>query len=384
MERYTAGQLAELAGVSSRTIRYYDQRGLLRPVEYSEGGYRLYDNDTLMKLQRILMLKFAGFSLEEIHGTMLMEENADIMDVLEDQRQLMIQKRDQIDEIIRLLEDIQEQKGQNPETMVEFMQLIKSVNHSGRTYRFIEQFGQRNLYPFEFSCLGLKENMRILDAGCGFGMIWRHSWERIPNNTEVTMLDIYSGSLDRFGEFYEENEYRLSAESCFLPVNEDVEQTDLEGTYDRIIFAYLFKYLKQPERTMNRLYEALKPGGFLLGVYGTGDILTDYDEIYHAFSGEYCLKARQEKSIADQKVFEAHLNQTFDRVEKISFDNELVFDRALDLYRFMMDSYKELVAEMKKQGVGFINFLRKYMEEAGVVKLHSRVMLYRCWKEEET
>ena len=105
MKYYTAGTLAELAGVSSRTIRYYDQKGVLRPTGYTDGGYRLYDDTALLKMQQISMLKFAGFSLEEIQGMLMMEDRA-ISAILEDQRQLLLERRDKIDEVIELLNHV--------------------------------------------------------------------------------------------------------------------------------------------------------------------------------------------------------------------------------------------------------------------------------------
>ena len=65
-ERFTVGELAALAGVSPRTIRYYDKKGLLCPVAYSENQYRQYDKSSLLQLQQVLMLKYIGFSMEEI------------------------------------------------------------------------------------------------------------------------------------------------------------------------------------------------------------------------------------------------------------------------------------------------------------------------------
>jgi len=55
---YTAGDIARMAGVSLRTIRFYDEKGLLKPVRYSEAGYRCYNQASMEILQRILMLKY--------------------------------------------------------------------------------------------------------------------------------------------------------------------------------------------------------------------------------------------------------------------------------------------------------------------------------------
>ena len=63
---YTAGEFANMAGVSLRTIRFYDSKGLLKPVSYSEAGYRYYDRNSFLVLQRIMMLKYLDFSLAQI------------------------------------------------------------------------------------------------------------------------------------------------------------------------------------------------------------------------------------------------------------------------------------------------------------------------------
>ena len=131
MKQYTAGTLAELAGVSTRTVRYYDQRGIVSPTDYTESGYRLYDDTALLKMQQISMLKFAGFSLEEIQGMLIMEDRA-IPDILEDQRQLLLERRDKIDEVIELLGHVLEQRNYSDlSQLTESMKLIRSANHSG-------------------------------------------------------------------------------------------------------------------------------------------------------------------------------------------------------------------------------------------------------------
>lgn len=59
---YTTGEFAKKAGVSVRTIRYYDKQGILKPSFTSESGYRLYSDKDFARLQKILTLKYLGFS----------------------------------------------------------------------------------------------------------------------------------------------------------------------------------------------------------------------------------------------------------------------------------------------------------------------------------
>ncbi len=63
---YTVKELSTLAGVSVRTLHYYDQIGLLRPAKIAENGYRQYDDAALMRLQQILFYRELDFSLKEI------------------------------------------------------------------------------------------------------------------------------------------------------------------------------------------------------------------------------------------------------------------------------------------------------------------------------
>ena len=65
---WRVGQLADLTGVTVRTLRHYDQTGLLRPAGQTAGGHRLYDRDNVLRLYRILALRRLRFSLAEIRS----------------------------------------------------------------------------------------------------------------------------------------------------------------------------------------------------------------------------------------------------------------------------------------------------------------------------
>lgn len=65
---YTVKGLADLAGVSTRTLHYYDQIGLLRPSSYRRNGYRRYDEAAVLRLQQIMFYREIDFSLAEIQA----------------------------------------------------------------------------------------------------------------------------------------------------------------------------------------------------------------------------------------------------------------------------------------------------------------------------
>ena len=64
----TVHEVSKLAGVSIRTLQYYDKIGLLHPTGYTDAGYRLYDDTDLERLQHILLFRELEFPLKDIQA----------------------------------------------------------------------------------------------------------------------------------------------------------------------------------------------------------------------------------------------------------------------------------------------------------------------------
>lgn len=71
------GEVAERVGLSLRTVRYYEEIGLVAPVGRSPGGFRIYDEDAVERLALVRDLKPLGFSLEEIRAVVEMVTQPD-------------------------------------------------------------------------------------------------------------------------------------------------------------------------------------------------------------------------------------------------------------------------------------------------------------------
>lgn len=99
---YTVKQLATVAGVSRRTLHYYDEIGLLRPTALTESGYRQYDDQALLLLQQILFFREIGLSLKQIQD-IIHEPNFDLLSALRSHRQQM---GDKIKRLQRLIQTV--------------------------------------------------------------------------------------------------------------------------------------------------------------------------------------------------------------------------------------------------------------------------------------
>lgn len=96
---YTVQKLARLAGISSRTLRYYDEIGILKPARISSSGYRIYGQAEVDKLQQILFFRELGLSLEQIRD-IISEPSFDELKALKEHREKLLEKRTQLDLLI--------------------------------------------------------------------------------------------------------------------------------------------------------------------------------------------------------------------------------------------------------------------------------------------
>ena len=109
---YTINKLAKLAGVSTRTLRWYDESGLLKPTRLSSNGYRVYGQNEVDRLQQILFYRELGLELAEI-GRILAAEDFDGLTALKSHHTALCAKREQLNDLITNVEkSIQAKKGE--------------------------------------------------------------------------------------------------------------------------------------------------------------------------------------------------------------------------------------------------------------------------------
>lgn len=111
MAQYSTGELAKLANVSVRTVQFYDEKGLLKPSDVTEGGRRLYSEKDAAVFQTIVFLKDLGFSLKDIAAILSEKNPAAMLSFLMDEQEVEINatlalKRQQLKRIRELREQV--------------------------------------------------------------------------------------------------------------------------------------------------------------------------------------------------------------------------------------------------------------------------------------
>ncbi|RKM61486.1 MerR family transcriptional regulator [Butyrivibrio sp. CB08] len=206
--RYTAGELAKKLGVSARTVRFYDEKELLNPCDYSESGYRLYDENSVLRLQKILMLKYMDFSLEQIADMMKKDEAViDMQKSLEQQEELLLDKREHI---TRLIEAIRKTKNSDEEqfwpNLRHVIELTRDREEVIAQYKSDDNLKKRisihdystaetEWFHWLFEKEQVRPGMKILDIGCGNATLWKRVAALLPEDLEVHLVDYSDGML---------------------------------------------------------------------------------------------------------------------------------------------------------------------------------------------
>ncbi|WP_028775936.1 MerR family transcriptional regulator [Shimazuella kribbensis] len=108
---YTVQKLAQLAGVSGRTLRFYDEIGLLKPARTNSSGYRIYGQAEVDQLQQILFYRELGFPLDKIQD-IIHSPLFDTTKALKEHHLLLLDKKSRLDVLIRNVEkSIASQEG---------------------------------------------------------------------------------------------------------------------------------------------------------------------------------------------------------------------------------------------------------------------------------
>lgn len=104
---YTIGEFAKLTGMTTRTLRFYDQKGLLKPAARNDQGHRFYTEEDLLQLQKIMTLKLLDFTLEEI-AAHLHDGEMNLQHSLDMQYELLKRKKSHLERVLHTVSHVRQ------------------------------------------------------------------------------------------------------------------------------------------------------------------------------------------------------------------------------------------------------------------------------------
>ena len=261
---YSTGEFAKIAGVTLRTIRYYDKIGLLKPTKVLNNGYRRYCNSDLITLQKIVSLKQLGFSLEEIYPLIQDNDKNSFKKSIQLQISLLDQK---IQKLNALKESLKSTKKLLNKEEIPWDKIIELINLSSIEDKIIEHYMNTNnldtrisfhdtfsvnkndWFSWIFEQIDFSTVYRLLEIGCGNGKLWENNHYNLRNR-EIFLSDNSAGMV-------EETKQRLGDDYNYLII--DCNDIPFKSNYfDNIIANHVLFYLNDLNRGLQEITRVLK------------------------------------------------------------------------------------------------------------------------------
>ena len=293
---YTSGEFAEKAHVSIRTIRYYDQKNLLKPAARTKSGARRYTDQDFAKLQQILLLKYLGFSLNEIREMTIGAGDAQfLLGSLQIQKRLAEERLEEMKNVIAAIDSTSQALKSNRQ--VDWSQMLKLIHLTAMDQSLSMQYknatnisarirlhrdysvNQEGWFPWLFSNLHLKPGMKILELGAGNGALWSQNIAKVSKNVTIVLSDISEGILaDARKTIGDHPQFQYSVFNA-----QKIPFAD--NTFDLVIANHMLFYCDDIPKALQEVQRVLKPGAtFTCSTYSQKHMheITDLVQNYNA------------------------------------------------------------------------------------------------------
>lgn len=383
---YTIGQLAMLAGISTKTLRVYENKGLLVPERNKGNDYRIYGEEAVKTLEKIQLMKYLDFSLDQIAGFLQLYENISRENMLLEQKRLLEKKREQLNTVIahveRAVKACQMEELDGNTFLKSLSTIVKNQRADdlvGRLRRHADE--PRGWSRFVFETAELKNNMQVLDAGAGYGNLWRYNQERLPENLHVTCVDKHNTHMDTFCAYVKEAWKEGLSNSKFSFVWEDVETMPMKGTYERIFFNHVVSHISDRNALYHKFSNALAKNGVFVSTWGG---LLFYEKLQPLLQKFFCdheeLDRLYKKHKNNVAGWEKELHDVFPIVEKHAYTITLNFDTAEDFVDYIQQVCRPVREQLEIRRREFIEFLEQFRDEQGQFTFERDTYLYCCRK----
>lgn len=370
---YSSGEFARLAHVTLRTIRFYDKKNLLKPSYVSESGARFYTKEDLAKLSQILLLKYLGFSLEDIHEMTIADTDYHFMLTSLKLQQTLI--RDRIEQM-QLVEQAIEKTSQTIRAGlgVNWSQMLDLIHLTGMEKSLKNQYlnasnisariqlhslyseNQYGWFPWIYDQCQIRPGLNVLELGCGDGALWSMNRERLPEQIFITLSDISEGMLRdaRRAIGTEDSRFSYAAFDC-----QQIPE-EFSGCFDLVIANHVLFYCEDIPGVCRGILRSLKPGGrFVCGAYGSSH-MKEISRLVEEFDDRIVLSADKLYERFGRENGRAILKPYFSRVEWIPYEDSLFVTSPEPLIsyilschgnqnQFISDRYRDFRAFVRKK-----------------------------------
>lgn len=399
---YTSGEFSKRSNVSIRTIRYYDKIGLLKPAFINDAGYRLYTDADFIKLQKIIVLKNLGFSLEDIAAMTRTDTSSRTLKESFDLQLTLV--RNKIEELKRIEQSLSAsselfQNSEEPDwnkliPFIHLMNMQESISEQYKNSKNIDvrirlhqnySHNTQGWYPWIFTQVAPENGEHILELGCGNGQFWLENASSIPTACNILLSDYSEGMLRQaksnleqyFSQGSEDDKLQYLQQnftySCF-----DCSQIPYpDHSFDMILANHLLFYVKDLDQALQEIKRVLKPGGrFCCTTYGQSH-MKEIDQLVKEFDSRIALSEIKLYDIFGLEHGENQLNPHFGEIRRIDYPDYLTVTDANDLLEYIYSCHGNQMTYLKGQIEQFEAFIQKKIGKRGL-KITKNAGMFLC------
>lgn len=278
---YSSGQFARMANVSVRTIRFYDKQNILKPSYVNPSGARFYTHSDFARLQQILLLKYLGFSLDDIREMTISDTDYHFMlSSLKMQKKLVQDRIEQMQLVEHAIEDTVAAISKNEQ--INWSQMLDLIHLTGMEKSLKTQYqdasnisarirlhrdyseNRQGWFPWIYDQCQIHPGMQILELGCGDGTLWTETLAQLPDDLSVTLSDISEGMLRDARRNIGARDPRFSF--CQFDCHE-IPYPD--QSFDLMLANHVLFYCHSFDQVFREIRRVLRPDGlFVCSTYG--------------------------------------------------------------------------------------------------------------------
>jgi ubiquinone/menaquinone biosynthesis C-methylase UbiE/DNA-binding transcriptional MerR regulator len=372
---YSSGEFARMAHVTLRTIRYYDKHNILRPSLVNDAGSRFYTDEDFVKLQQVLLLKYLGFSLDDIRDMTIDDSDYHFMlNSLNIQLKLIQDRIEQMQLVKKAIQDtasvIQAERSIDWSRMLNLIHLTGIEKSLKNQYQNASNISSRiNLhhlysqnpqgwFPWIYEHCHIRSGMNILEIGCGDGTLWTDNLSLIPEDITITLSDISEGML-------RDTRRALSAENTHFSFETfDCHQIPHQDeSFDLVIANHVLFYCKDISQVCCEIQRVLKPGGQLLcSTYGSNH-MKEVSQLVQTYDRRIALSADRLYERFGRENGDAILKPYFTQIKWELYEDFLLVTDSEPLIfyilschgnqnQYLLDHYKNFHSYVKEKTSG--------------------------------
>lgn len=419
---YTSGEFAKKANVTIRTIRYYDKQGILKPSQVSEAGYRLYTDEDFGRLQKILSLKYLGFSLEEIVAMTINDEVEDIAHSLDMQRELIEKRIRHLQMMARMLDDTAHMLEESEH--MDWNNILNLIHITNMEHALVDQYKTAvNLnvrialhkrfshnpvswFSWLASQVDFERATDILEVGCGNGELWQEVEPSVIAGKRVFLTDLSAGmvedaqrQLGHLGGMADMDKgagerkdsgaaagekTATGTRPIFFFQTADCQNLPFENdSFDRIIANHVLFYVKNLNRALEEVSRVMRENGiFYCSAYGR-EHMREITSLVQEFDPRITLSEVALYDLFGLENGADMLGNHFESVKQFMYDDYLLVDEAEPLLDYILSCHGNQSEILNQRQLEFKKFLQKKMKEHGGIRITKMAGIFICRKQKQ-